>query len=203
MPATTDPRRTRKRGRPTADERVERRAAVLDSALAVFLEHGFGNTTVDQLAAAGGVTKRTIYSYFGDKAGVFTEMVRSLAVTVSSDASDDDTLETLATRIVYRLHSVELVGLHRLVIAESTRFPELAVTLHDNGDARHIARLGALLRAEHGNDAASKAKLLFALLLGEEHRRRLLGLLGPATAYEAHEHAVTAIGALGLGPRRD
>ena len=66
-----------------------------------------------------------------------------LAATVSLDAtSDDDTLETLAARIVRRVHSDELVALHRLVIGESARFPELAVILHSSGDARHIARLG-------------------------------------------------------------
>ena len=38
-------------------------------------------------------------------------------------------------------HSDGLVGLHRLMIAESARFPELALILHSSGDARHIARL--------------------------------------------------------------
>jgi TetR/AcrR family transcriptional repressor of mexJK operon len=188
----------RKRGRPTASERVERRAQILEAALPVFLEHGYGNATFDQLARAARVTKRTIYSYFDDKAGVFTAMVRNLATTVSSDAPDDDTLESLATRIVYRLNSAELIGLHRLVIAESTRFPELAKTLHDNGDARHIARLADHIRAEFGQDAVPRAQPLFTLLLGEEHRKRLLGLLAPASPAEAEEHARRALALLGL-----
>lgn len=188
----------RKRGRPTANERVERRAQILEAALPVFLEHGFGNATFDQLATAARVTKRTIYSYFSDKAGLFTSMVRSLATTVSSDAPDDDTLESLATRIVYRLNSAELIGLHRLVIAESTRFPGLAKTLHDNGDARHIARIAEHIRAEFGQDAVSRAQPLFTLLLGEEHRKRLLGLLPPVTRAGAEEHARRALALLGL-----
>ncbi|RNE64184.1 TetR/AcrR family transcriptional regulator [Cryobacterium tepidiphilum] len=188
----------RKRGRPTAAERVERRAQILDAALGVFLENGFGNATVDQLAAASHVTKRTIYSYFTDKAGVFSEMVQSLAVTVSSSAPDDDTLETLATRIVFRLNSAELIGLHRLVIAESTRFPELARTLHQNGDARHIGRLAEHIRAEFGEAYADRAPQLFSLLLGQGHRKRLLGLLGPATPADASEHAHEALTLAGL-----
>jgi TetR/AcrR family transcriptional repressor of mexJK operon len=188
----------RKRGRPTASERVERRAQILEAALPVFLEHGYGNATFDQLATAARVTKRTIYRYFDDKAGVFTAMVRSLATTVSSDAPDHDTLESLATRIVYRLNSAGLIGLHRLVIAESTRFPELAKTLHDNGDARHIARLADHIRAEFGQDAVPRAQPLFTLLLGEEHRKRLLGLLAPASPAEAEEHARRALALLGL-----
>jgi len=188
----------RKRGRPTAAERVERRAQILNAALSVFLENGFGNATVDQLAAAAQVTKRTIYSYFTDKAGVFTEMVQSLAVTVSSSAPDDDTLESLATRIVFRLNSAELIGLHRLVIAESTRFPELARTLHQNGDARHIGRLGEHIAAEFGDAYVSRAPQLFSLLLGQGHRKRLLGLIGPASLADAAEQAREALALAGF-----
>ena len=96
---------------------------------------------------------------------------------MSLDAtSDDDTLEMLAARIVSRVHSDELVGLHRLVIAESARFPELALILHSSGDARHIARLAEHIRAERGPAREPLAEPLFSLLLGEKHRRRLLGI---------------------------
>lgn len=189
---------TRKRGRPTATERVQRRAQILDAALPVFLERGFGQATVDELAAAARVSKRTIYSYFGDKAGVFAAMVQILATTVSSMRPDDDTLLSLATRIVYRLNSSELVGLHRLVIAESMRFPELASTLHVNGDQRHISRLREHIVEECGEHAGRLAQPLFSLLLGEEHRMRLLGLLPAVTQEAAAEHAAAAIAALGL-----
>ncbi|TFC13243.1 TetR/AcrR family transcriptional regulator [Cryobacterium algoritolerans] len=190
----------RKRGRPTEDERVERRTQILEAALPIFLEYGFGDTTVDQLAAAARVTKRTLYNYFGNKAGVFTEMQRRLASMVSGDAPAHDTLESLATRIVLRLHSAEMIGLHRLVIAESLRFPELARNLYDNGDLRHISRLADLVRAEWGlNASSSSAAALFSLLLGEDYRRRLLGLIGPATTEEAARHALTALTTIGTG----
>ncbi|MDJ0322182.1 TetR/AcrR family transcriptional regulator [Cryobacterium sp. PH31-AA6] len=188
----------RKRGRPTEEERVERRTQILEAALPVFLEHGFGATTVDQLAAAARVTKRTLYSYFGNKAGVFTEMQRRLAAMVSGDTPAHDTLASLATRIVLRLHSAEMIGLHRLVIAESLRFPELARNLYNNGDQRHIARLADLIRVEWGLDAPSaSAEALYSLLLGEDYRRRLLGLIGPATTKEATQHALTALARIG------
>ena len=193
----------RKRGRPTADERRTREAEILSAALAVFLHSGYGASTIDELAAAARVTKRTVYSYFGDKAELFNAMVRQLAAAVSLDAAwDDDTLETLAARIVGRLYSDELVGLHRLVIAESARFPELAVILHSRGDARHISRLGEHIRAERGPEFEPLAEPLFSLLLGERHRRRLLGLDPAPTAGQAAGHANAAIAFLGLH-RRD
>jgi AcrR family transcriptional regulator len=189
----------RKRGRPTADERRARESEILATALGVFLRSGYGASTVDELAAAAQVTKRTIYAYYGDKAGLFAAMVRHLAAAVSLDATrDDDTLETLSARIVVRLHSDELVGLHRLVIGESARFPELAQILHRSGDARHIARLSDHLRAERGPARVPLAEPLFSLLLGEKHRRRLLGIDPAPTPAQAAAHADTALSRLGL-----
>ena len=190
----------RKRGRPTAEERRARESEILSNVLCVFLLCGYGASTVDELAAAAQVTKRTLYTYYGDKAGLFAAMVTELAATVSLDATrDDDTLEVLAARIVSRVHSDELVGLHRLVIAESARFPELALILHSSGDARHIARLAEHIRAERGPASEMLAEPLFSLLLGEKHRRRLLGLDPAPTPAEATGHARAALAQLGLG----
>jgi len=192
----------RKRGRPTAAERRQREGEILDAALGVFLKTGYGSSTVDELAAAAQVTKRTLYAYYGDKAEVFAAMVRHLAAAVSLDAArDHDTLETLAARIVVRVHSDELVGLHQLVIAESTRFPELAQVLHANGDARHVARLAEHIRAERGPAREPLAEPLFSLLLGEKHRRRLLGIDPPPTPAQAATHADAALALLGLSRR--
>jgi TetR/AcrR family transcriptional repressor of mexJK operon len=188
----------RKRGRPTADERRARETEILTAALSVFLRSGYGASTVDELAVAAQVTKRTLYTYYGDKAGLFAAMVRQLAAAVSLDAASHDTLETLAARIVSRVHSDDLVGLHRLVIAESTRFPELAQILHSSGDARHIARLAEHIRAERGPASEPLAEPLFSLLLGEKHRRRLLGIDPAPTPAQATTHADAALAQLGL-----
>ena len=192
----------RKRGRPTADERRTRETEILTAALGVFLRSGYGASTVDGLAAAAQVTKRTLYAYYGDKAEIFSAMVKYLAAAVSLDAATDrDTLETLAARIVSRLHSDELVGLHQLVIAESTRFPELALILHSSGDARHIARLAEHIRAERDPVREPLAEPLFSLLLGEKHRRRLLGIDPPPIPAQAAAHADSALALLGLARR--
>ena len=57
-----------------------------------------------------------------------------------------------------------MVGLHRLVIAESLRFPELAQKLYDNGDMWHIARLADHVRSECGQEAVIRAEPLYVLL---------------------------------------
>ncbi|MFL5563362.1 MAG: TetR/AcrR family transcriptional regulator [Gemmatimonadaceae bacterium] len=45
----------------------DRPGELLEAALAVFAEHGYRNTTLDDVAKAAGVTKGTIYHYFSTK----------------------------------------------------------------------------------------------------------------------------------------
>ncbi len=162
-------------------------------ALQVFLARGYQGATIEQLARAAGVTKRTIYADYGDKAGLFAAMVEQLAGEISHESDDEETVETLATRIVFRTHSDELVGLHRLVMAESVRFPELAASFHQRADARHIAALRGRLVRQHGEQAGRLAVSLFSLLLGEPHRCRLLGITRAPTQAEAARLAAQAL----------
>lgn len=232
----------RKRGRPAAHERETRRAEILHAATATFLAHGYSATTLDQIAAAGQVTKRTVYTYVGDKAAVFTAVVDQLHhdVVAQAAASDASDLLELSTRIVRTLHSDEGVGLHRLVVAEAVSFPELAATFYATGPRRYVAALadaivlrsgaaepraldaapgaagvgtagmsGAVDATEGGEaqggespradpSRLDEAERLFGLLLGEAHRRRLLGLeLAPGMT-QARARAEGALRALGL-----
>jgi AcrR family transcriptional regulator len=70
---------TVKRGRPyDSSRRVaqarQTRAAILEEARARFLEHGYAETTVSEIAAAVGVSVETVYKAFGNKAGVLKAM---------------------------------------------------------------------------------------------------------------------------------
>src|SRR6185437_10605320 len=86
-----------RRGRPTAEQREERRERMLQRSLGVFLERGYQGASLDELARASGVTKRTIYTDYGDKEGLFAAMVDTLAGGISQgpDAAAD-TLLSLA-----------------------------------------------------------------------------------------------------------
>ena len=45
----------------------ERRAAILDSALAVFAERGYHASSIDDIAREGGISKALIYEHFASK----------------------------------------------------------------------------------------------------------------------------------------
>ena len=54
-------------------------ALILDTARQMFLERGYDATSLDDVAAASGVSKTTVYNNFEDKEGLFRAVV--LAVT--------------------------------------------------------------------------------------------------------------------------
>jgi AcrR family transcriptional regulator len=177
-----------KRGRPTADERAARDDRVLDVATALFLQDGFAAVTLDRIAADARVTKRTLYTAFGDKHALLRAVVRRQHTYAAAPASS---LETTATAVCRALLADDAVALHRLVIAEATRSPELAAEFHDAGPA---AAQDALVRAGAAPDTVAE---LFTLLLGELHRRRLLGLAPAPSEADVRERAVRALALLG------
>lgn len=190
---------SRKRGRPTESERTERQEQILDAAVALFVSRGYGQVTIDEIAAVSRVTKRTIYAYFGDKAEVFTAAVERFRSRALDDVGGGaQTLEDLSARLVFVLHSDDAVGLHRLMIGESAQFPDLAERFYDSGPRGYIALLEQCLAPAGVTEAASKAEALFGLLLGESHRRRLLGLAAAPDPAAAERHAAEALGLLGL-----
>jgi AcrR family transcriptional regulator len=52
------------------------REAILNAAEEVFAEHGFDGARVDAIAAAAGYNKSLIFQYFGDKLGLYAEVIR-------------------------------------------------------------------------------------------------------------------------------
>ncbi|WP_334152624.1 TetR/AcrR family transcriptional regulator [Microbacterium sp.] len=185
----------RKRGRPTPEEREQRRDQILDAAVALFVARGLGQVTIDEIAASSRVTKRTIYTYFGDRAEVFTAVIERFRTTALSepDAAGSSLLDA-AARMVFVLHSDDAVGMHRLMIGESAQFPDLAARFYASGPEGYI---GMLQQHLAGDDTAERAEALFGLLLGEPHRRRLLGLVPAPDRAAARAQAERALRLLG------
>lgn len=169
------------------------RAAILAGARRLFLDGGFERTSMDAVAAATGVSKMTLYRHFRSKealfAGVVGEMCDSIADPELARAMAKlplrAALETFGRRSLEWIFAPEALGLHRIVIAESRRFPELGRMFYDRGPATNVATLAAYLERQAGNpllrnpDAKQAAAEFMALLRGYEHMRALLGLDGP------------------------
>jgi AcrR family transcriptional regulator len=57
----------------------ERRAAILDAALAVFAERGYHPSSIDDIARGGGVSKALIYEHFASKQDLYAELLEQHA----------------------------------------------------------------------------------------------------------------------------
>ena len=188
---------TTPRGRIPDANRPERRGAILDAAVELFLVDGYASTSIDAVASRSNASKSTVYAYFDDKAGLFTAAIERLHNTIDDSVDDDAPLGAVAGAMVTNLLSDEAIGLHRLIIGESQRFGALAQAFYDAGPERSIERLLAPLRRSEPATPRADAERLYSLLLGERHRRRLLGLENAPTSAQAAEHANSVLRALG------
>lgn len=76
-PATkVSPKRARAEARPPFDP--ERRAVILQSALAVFAEKGFHRATIRDIARQAGLAEGTIYNHFQNKTALMVSLFESL-----------------------------------------------------------------------------------------------------------------------------
>jgi AcrR family transcriptional regulator len=135
MGSTGKPKAKRKKanpaGRPTALELEKRKARVMQVATQMFVSEGFAATSLVDIARGAGVATRTLYQHFGDKEAIFREVIfaRDAEAALQPPVVEPgDTLFSALLRTAHYANAVtyreQSVGLMRLMIAESKRFPE-------------------------------------------------------------------------------
>ncbi len=177
-------------GRPTAQAAAVLETTILDHATAAFLADGYAATTIEAIARTCGVAKRTIYARWNGKAALFHAVLERLIarwMLTAGDWADAETLEATlkaaADDILAVALTPEAIALHRLIIAECGRVPELPVMLHQSGATRGVSMIAALLNRAVARGDLPPQDTIFAaeqfmnmLLAGPQ--RRALGL-GP------------------------
>jgi len=117
---------------------------VVAAASRLFLAEGYGATGMDSIAKEADVSKATVYSYYGDKASLFAdvmarmceEMGGPLPVDGLAGAPPEEALRAIALHGLQRvLETVERQILRR-VVAESREFPELGRKFWETGPGR-------------------------------------------------------------------
>jgi TetR/AcrR family transcriptional regulator, regulator of mycofactocin system len=97
---------------------VTSRAELERIALGLFIRHGFVETTLDDIAAAAGIARRTFFSYYSSKNDVvwgdFDALLRGMEAWLAEQPGDGPLLDTLTEGVVrFNDLPAEAVPAHR------------------------------------------------------------------------------------------
>ncbi len=187
--------------------RDDRRQAILAIARDVFVEEGFAAASMSAIAARLGGSKGTLYNYFRSKQALFTAVVeeqctRHTAELFQMDGFSEDVAEMLALlgrRALRMMLSEEVLSMHRIVVAECVRFPEIGEALYEAGPRRgklplinYLTQAIADGRLKAG-DPYRMAGHAMELMLAGLYRRRLWNVGAPPTEAEMEDNVTAAV----------
>lgn len=190
---------------PLKDARNE---AILSAAFDVFQEKGLHGATMLEIATAAKVSKETLYARFDSKEGLFYALLAwgSKKATVDLEALDDTidddpigALTNYAVACLSKMMQPESIEVHRIVVSEARRMPEVArvfdeftcqactAMLHRVVDALEAKRLARI------EDREGFAEAFIGLLKGNLHHHVTLGIRPGPTDAEVETYARRAV----------
>ena len=200
------PIRTQGPGRP---KDMEKRAAILASAKALFISNAFAGTSMDAIAADAGVSKLTVYSHFGDKDNLFREVIRSRIQDLLPEETyrfdpDVDIRATLLRVALIHAHldcNAETVGTLRAILSDCRQGnPRYGKLVWEEGTTRTHGLMDRLL--QHAVDTGklciedvSRASTQFlALIKGNLMMRQMFGCADCPESYRKEIEATARAG---------
>jgi AcrR family transcriptional regulator len=176
-------------------------------ARACFLAEGYAATSMSAIAARLGGSKGTLYNYFRSKEELFAAMMErqcgELAEVLFDVSSVGDQprqrLTHYARNFLALLLSPMPMAIHRLVVAESERFPELGRVFYESGPRLVMARIGAYLAELMDEGALRRADPIVAaqqfkdLAISGVYQPRLWGVIGDLTPDEMDAQVERAV----------
>lgn len=166
---------------PAPDARMTQ---LLAAAKDTFTSKGFAATTMDDIAGAAGMSKKTLYKLFESKTELFRAMLlRSLPEADFADAPSEGSPVIRLRNMLREAADVALspgeIALQRLIIGERQATPELgrmfAEVIMESG-TEHIVELLKAVRLEPRFAAVPLrliAEMLFGMVFSHDHFRLL------------------------------
>jgi len=169
---------------------LTKRTAITRAAAEMFVRHGYDATSMDLIAAEARVSRQTIYNQFENKEKLFRTIISSLtdeavlplAEPGRKTLSVRDTLLRLARSILATSLRPSALAVHRLVVAEAARFPELGPAIYASGAANAVEQLAEFLRQQsqlghlHVRNPSAAAEQFFGMVKGFHQFRALIGV---------------------------
>ncbi|HXQ11707.1 MAG TPA: TetR/AcrR family transcriptional regulator [Caulobacteraceae bacterium] len=187
-----------------------KRRAIIAVARDAFLARGYAATSMSEIATRLGGSKGTLYNYFRSKEELFEAFMveicqgpaaeifgRLPAVSESMDIRES--LIDLGASLLEFLLREEMIALHRLVVAEAGRFPELGRMFYEAGPERGEVRFAEFFEGAiaaglvRPADPKMMGQRLKDLVLSDVYLRRLWGVLAPLSAKALRAHVAESV----------
>jgi len=207
-------------GRPRRGTESARTATLISAATRVFLRDGYGHASIDKVAGEAGVSTRTIYERFKNKADLLAavitglvdrDMARAFATADLDRLDPKEALTIIAQTITGRASDPDSVALFRIVAAEAQRFPDLAEKMRRGTKGRMESAIANYFRGQiqYGNLVLAdpdRAAVLFVQMICAELHERLLFRSAEAVArldLTSHVNHAIEVFLFGSVPRAD
>ena len=160
---------------------------ILAAAKRLFIDQGYGATSMDEVATQSGATKRTVYNNFGSKERLLDavvdysiELFSEKAPTLPPDAGRRE-FTAFAEQIIEMTAWRDAVGLQRLIVSERTTFPAIAQRLIDETRAAVLTPVRVYLKSKGVAPAKTDAiaAAFFERAAAAARLDRLLGIRPP------------------------
>ncbi|MFT4026913.1 MAG: TetR/AcrR family transcriptional regulator [Novosphingobium sp.] len=172
-----------------------------------FLEQGYAGTSMSGIAAQLGGSKGTLWSYFPSKEALFTAVVeratdefqRQLMLILNPDDDLETALRRFCSEFLAKITSSDAIGLHRLVLGETRRFPELGRIFYERGPRQTHVLLAGFIAAVQGRgrlpgvEPIRAAQHLTWLCMSGHHQMLLTGVIASVSAKECAEDVEAAM----------
>lgn len=198
----------RRTGRPPKKKSGEIEEAILSAATGLFLDVGYEATSMEAVAQAAGVSKRTLYARHSTKEALMKSVVEDRVQRWSNEASArnadlpdqfSERLKCHAKTLMASLDNPEVQQFDRLILTTASRFPEIAETFYRIGYSYELQFLTREIIEGTQNDPVPVAKpervarQLFSMIQGWRRTEETIRVISPE---EAADFAVDAVNVL-------
>jgi len=176
------------RGPGRAETAEQRRERIVRMAWPLFLKKGYDNVSIDDIIAAVGGSKATLYAWFGGKEGLFEEVVRQkcrdvvLAIHVDAAGSLEAQLAEIGHSFLAMVLSPPILEFHRLMVSIGRIFPATGRLFYETGPASAYSTVAAWIAKQQTDgrigeeDPYRLAVLFLDMLIGEHQLSWLTGM---------------------------
>ncbi|WP_424976196.1 TetR/AcrR family transcriptional regulator [Dinoroseobacter sp. S124A] len=189
-----------------AENKRDRQAAIEEAAFDVLEEKGFAGMSVLSVAQRAKASNGTLYSWYGNKVGLFKALVArnaaelraALETALEGGASPRETLDQIGPQLLGLLLSPRAVALNRAAAADPSGALGAALSEAGRGTvAPLIARVVQQAQGDgmlsRGTDFQEITEVYFSLLIGELQIRVVAGHQSPPEATARKARAARAL----------